>query len=205
MTSRSDLIALITIPIVSAFIGYVTNYIAVLMLFRPHRPIRCMGISLHGLVPRRQKEIAASLGAMIERDLLSHEDIQAALANADTTLEATAFLNEQVDLFIQNLSAQNPMIGMFVQGPLLEQVKGMLATQMSQKFPDFMGRVVEKVEDRIDVSEIVRTKIEKFDLSKLEAIIYEISSRELKTIEVLGGVLGFIVGLGQVAIMLVLG
>jgi uncharacterized membrane protein YheB (UPF0754 family) len=164
-----------------------------------------MGISLHGLVPRRQKEIAASLGAMIERDLLSHEDIQAALANADTTLEATAFLNEQVDLFIQNLSAQNPMIGMFVQGPLLEQVKGMLATQMSQKFPDFMGRVVEKVEDRIDVSEIVRTKIEKFDLSKLEAIIYEISSRELKTIEVLGGVLGFIVGLGQVAIMLVLG
>jgi uncharacterized membrane protein YheB (UPF0754 family) len=142
---------------------------------------------------------------MIERDLLSHEDIQAALANADTTLEATAFLNEQVDLFIQNLSAQNPMIGMFVQGPLLEQVKGMLATQMSQKFPDFMGRVVEKVEDRIDVSEIVRTKIEKFDLSKLEAIIYEISSRELKTIEVLGGVLGFIVGLGQVAIMLVLG
>jgi uncharacterized membrane protein YheB (UPF0754 family) len=205
MTSRSDLLVLASIPVISAFIGYVTNYIAVLMLFRPHAPRRCLGITLHGLVPRRQKEIAASLGAMIERDLLSHEDIQAALASAETTVEATAFLNEQIDLFIQNLAAQNPMIGMFVQGPLLEQVKGMLATQMSQKFPEFMGRVVEKVEDRLDVSEIVRTKIERFDLSKLESIIYEVSSRELKTIEVLSGVLGFLVGLGQVAIMVLIG
>jgi uncharacterized membrane protein YheB (UPF0754 family) len=142
---------------------------------------------------------------MIERDLFSHEDIQAALASAETTAEATAFLNEQIDLFIQNLAAQNPMIGMFVQGPLLEQVKGMLATQMTQRFPEFMGRVVENVEHRLDVSEIVRTKIERFDLSKLESIIYEVSSRELKTIEVLGGVLGFLVGLGQVAIMVALG
>ena len=205
MTSRSDLLVLFSIPVISAFIGYVTNYIAVMMLFRPHRPVRLMGLTLHGLVPRRQKDIAASLGAMIERDLLSHEDIQAALASTETTVEATAFLNEQIDLFIQNLAAQNPMIGMFVQGPLLEQVKGMLATQMSQRFPEFMGRVVEKVEHRLDVSEIVRTKIERFDLSKLESIIYEVSSRELKTIEVLGGVLGFLVGLGQVAIMIVLG
>jgi uncharacterized membrane protein YheB (UPF0754 family) len=62
--------------------------------------------------------------------------------------------------------------------------------------------VVERVEHRLDVSEIVRAKIEAFDLSKLEAIIYEVSARELKTIEILGGVLGFLVGLGQVAIMM---
>jgi len=172
------------------------------MLFRPHKPIRCMGFSLHGLVPRRQREIAASLGAMIERDLFSHEDIQAALAGSETTEEASAFLNEQVDLFVEKLSAQNPMIGMFVQGPLLEQVKGMLAAQMSERFPQFIERVVERVEHRLDVSEIVRAKIEAFDLSKLEAIIYEVSARELKTIEILGGVLGFLVGLGQVAIMM---
>jgi uncharacterized membrane protein YheB (UPF0754 family) len=81
----------------------------------------------------------------------------------------------------------------------------MLAEQLSRKFPEFMERVVAKVEHRLDISEIVRTKVERFDLSKLESIIYEVSARELKTIEVLGGVLGFLVGLGQVAIMVVLG
>jgi uncharacterized membrane protein YheB (UPF0754 family) len=201
MTSHSNLIALASIPIVSALIGYVTNYIAVKMLFRPKMPCRVLGITLQGLVPRRQKEIAASLGKMIERDLLSHSDIQAALKGAETSQEAAAFLNEQIDLFVQRLGAQNPMIGAFLQGPLLEQVKGMLAAQMSEKFPVFMERVVERLESRLDIQEIVRSKVEAFDLTKLEAVIQEVTARELKMIEALGGVLGFIIGVLQVGVM----
>lgn len=205
MIFHSELIVYVSIPIISALIGYVTNYIAVAMLFRPHKPFRLAGLSIHGLVPRRQREIARSLGSMIERDLFSHEDIHNALKGSETAEEASAFLNEQVDLFVQKLTQQNPMIGMFVQGPLLEQVKGMLSAQMADRFPEFIERVVERVEHKLDVSEIVQKKVEAFDLTKLEAIIYEVSSRELKTIELLGGVLGFLVGLGQVGIMLLLG
>lgn len=162
-------------------------------------------MTLHGLVPRRQKEIAHSIGMMIERDLFSHEDIQAALQNADTAEAAADFLNEQVDLFAERLTGQNPMLGAFLQGGLLQQVKGLLVGQMNEKFPEFIERVVEKAEHNLDVSAIVEKKIQEFDLTKLESLIYEVSARELKTIEVLGGVLGFFVGLGQVGIMVVLG
>lgn len=202
MTSHSSLWFLISIPIVSALIGYVTNYIAVAMLFRPHKPVRVIGLRLQGLVPRRQREIAQSLGSMIEHNLFSHADIQDALKNVETSEEASSFLNEQIDIFVQKLAAQNPMIGMFLQGPLLDQVKGLLRDQMAEKFPALLERVVEKAEHRLDVSEIVRAKIEAFDLTKLEQIIHEVSARELKTIEVLGGVLGFLVGLVQAGFML---
>jgi len=203
MTSHSSIAVLVSIPIVSALIGYITNYIAVVMLFRPHRPVRLGFLSLQGLVPRRQKEIASSLGAMIERDLFSQADIQAALKGAETADAAASFVDEQVALFVQRLTAENPMVGMFIQGPLLEQVQGMLRTQITTAFPQFIGRVVDTVEHKLDVSEIVREKVEAFDLTKLESIIHEVSARELKTIELLGGVLGFLVGLGQVALMLV--
>lgn len=159
-------------------------------------------MTLHGLVPRRQREIAASLGHMIERDLISHRDIQAALSGKQTVEEAGRFLSEQVDSFASRLAQQNPMIGAFLQGPLLDQIKSTLTQQMSERFPEFMTRVVERLEGQLDVSAIVQAKIEAFDLTKLETIIYEISARELKTIELLGGVLGFLVGLGQVALML---
>jgi uncharacterized membrane protein YheB (UPF0754 family) len=33
------------IPLISAFIGYVTNYIAIVMLFRPYEEIKILGIS----------------------------------------------------------------------------------------------------------------------------------------------------------------
>jgi uncharacterized membrane protein YheB (UPF0754 family) len=106
---------------------------------------------------------------------------------------------------VQKLAAQNPMVGMFMQGPLLDQVKGLLRDQMAEKFPLLIERVVERAEDKLDVSEIVRSKIEGFDLTKLEAIIHEVSARELKTIELLGGVLGFLVGLVQVSFMVAAG
>lgn len=175
------------------------------MLFRPHRQKCFLGLRIQGLVPRRQKEIATSIGAMIEHNLFSHADIQTALASADTTEEASVFLNEQIDTFVEKLAGQNPMVGMFLQGPLLEQVKGLLQEQMSGKFPALLERVVERAEDKLDVSEIVRAKIEAFDISRLESIIHEVSSRELKMIEVLGGVLGFFVGLVQVGILLTAG
>ena len=38
-------------------------------------------------------------------------------------------------------------------------------------------------------------KIEEFDLEKFEAIVLEIAARELRAIEILGGVLGFGIGL----------
>jgi uncharacterized membrane protein YheB (UPF0754 family) len=201
MTSHSSTVVLVAIPIISALIGYVTNYIAVMMLFRPHKPRRLAFLRLHGLVPRRQAEIAKSLGHLIERDLFSHDDIHAALQGKETADEAAAFLGEQVDQFIANMAEQNPMIGMFLQGDLLAQVKRMLANQMSDKFPAFMERVVERVEHKLDVSAIVQQKIEAFDISKLESVIYEVSARELKTIEILGGILGFVVGLAQVALL----
>ncbi len=202
MTSHSNTWALVSIPVIAALIGYITNYIAVRMIFRPHKPARLMGITFHGLVPKRQKQIAASLGAMIERDLFSSHDIQQALQSSETAEEASAFLSEQVELFAQRMVSQNPMIGAFLQGPLLGQIKQLLQGQMAERFPQFMERVVERVEHRLDVSAIVQTKIEAFDLSKLESLIYEISARELKAIEILGGVLGFLVGLIQVGIML---
>jgi|LauGreDrversion4_2_1035121.scaffolds.fasta_scaffold20957_4 uncharacterized membrane protein YheB (UPF0754 family) len=205
MISHYSLWALLSVPVIAALIGYITNYIAVRMLFRPHRPTRFLGITFQGLVPRRQKEIATSLGSMIERDLFSQADIHAALSGSETAEEATAFMSEQIDAFAQKIGAQNPMVGMFLQGPLLDQIKQTLAAQMSERFPEFMERVVTRVEHRLDVSEIVARKIEGFDLSKLESLIYEISARELRTIEVLGGVLGFLVGLVQVGIMVVAG
>jgi uncharacterized membrane protein YheB (UPF0754 family) len=201
MTSHSNLLAISSIPVISALIGYVTNYIAVKMLFRPHSPKHILGLRVQGLVPRRQREIAASLGKMIERDLLSHSDIQEALKSKETTEEAAAFLNEQVDQFVQRLASQNPMIGAFLQGPLLEQVKGLLGAQMAERFPVFMERVVERLEGRLDIKAIVQSKVEAFDLTKLESVIYEVTARELKTIELLGGVLGLLIGLIQVAIM----
>ena len=82
----------VMLPTVGALIGYGTNYLAVRMIFRPVRPVRILGFTLQGLVPRRQAELAASVGRVVGEHLLSHDDLTAALARVDLgTLVTAAF------------------------------------------------------------------------------------------------------------------
>ena len=55
-----------TLPLVGASVGYATNWLAVKMLFHPRAPVRVLGLTFLGLIPRRRKEIAASVAATVE-------------------------------------------------------------------------------------------------------------------------------------------
>lgn len=193
----------VSIPIIAALIGYITNVIAVRMIFRPRQAVKILGVTFHGLVPRRHKEIAQKIAHLIDRDLISHRDVQAVLKDPSVATAAAAAIDEQFDDFVKRLVEKNPVVGIFLQGEIIAEIREVMGQQMTAVFPSIMERVSGKVEENLDFREIVRAKIEAFDLGKLEDIIYEISSRELKTIEILGGVLGFAVGLIQVAIVMV--
>ena len=200
--ASNNLITVITIPLIAALIGWITNYIAVKMIFRPRRPIKFLGLTILGLIPRRQKELAASIGDVIQRDLISHHDVRNAIQSVDIESSISKLIEEQVDNFLQNFLAKNPLASMFLSGELVAQVKESLVSQMRSVAPSFVDTIMSQAESKLDFKKIVQEKVEGFDLSKLEEIIYRISAKELKTIELLGGILGFIVGLLQVAIML---
>jgi uncharacterized membrane protein YheB (UPF0754 family) len=197
--------ALVSIPIVSALIGYVTNFIAVKMIFRPQLPKRFFGITFQGLIPKRQREIAQSIAKMIERDLISHRDVQDVLKKPETLASVTDVIATEFDGIVSTLAGKNPVLGMLLQGEVLSQVKSVLMEQVHAAAPRIMDGVASKVEGNLDFRQIVQRKIEGFDLGKLESLVYEISARELRAIEVLGGVLGFFVGLAQIALMWLVG
>ena len=74
---------LLLLPFIAATIGWFTNYIAVKMLFHPRKPFKFWFITLHGILPKRQVEIAQSVGRMVANDLLSSKDIQERLATKE--------------------------------------------------------------------------------------------------------------------------
>jgi uncharacterized membrane protein YheB (UPF0754 family) len=61
-------------PLLGAVIGYVTNALAIRMLFRPLRRMRFLGVPVPftpGVIPRRREELARSIGNMVSRELLT--------------------------------------------------------------------------------------------------------------------------------------
>lgn len=75
----------ITAPLIGAFIGYLTNDIAIRMLFRPLKPWRFLGMRLPltpGVIPAKRHKLAKNIGEMVGEHLLTGEDIARALQDA---------------------------------------------------------------------------------------------------------------------------
>jgi uncharacterized membrane protein YheB (UPF0754 family) len=73
-------------PLAGAVIGFVTNVIAIKMLFRPLKEIRLFGLRLPftpGILPRQRHKLADSIGAMVERELLTADIIRQRLQRED--------------------------------------------------------------------------------------------------------------------------
>lgn len=71
-----SLLLLISIPFISAFVGYVTNWVAIRMLFRPHKEKRILGLRVPftpGLIPRQRVELAKTIGRAVSQELLTGE------------------------------------------------------------------------------------------------------------------------------------
>lgn len=69
----------ITTPVIGAVIGYITNDLAIKMLFRPHKAKYIFGIKLPftpGLIPKEKARIAESIGIAISENLMSKDVLE---------------------------------------------------------------------------------------------------------------------------------
>lgn len=192
---------LCTLPILTALIGWITNYIAVKMIFRPRKEVRIAGIRLIGLIPKRKHDLAVRIAETIEKELISHRDIREIIQSDDFYLHTGNLIKKKITDLIDEKLLANPLVAMFITPEMSENLTDMLMEELQKEIPGLIDTLFEAVEKKLDFKKIIRDKIDGFDLSRLESIIYTIAAKELKAIELFGGVLGFVVGLIQVLII----
>jgi uncharacterized membrane protein YheB (UPF0754 family) len=98
-------------PVVGALIGFLTNVIAIRMLFRPLREARVFGIRLPftpGVLPRQRKKLADNIGAMAERELFTAELLRERLKQEDIRASLLGAISKAVDSFLSH-----PLAGFF--------------------------------------------------------------------------------------------
>ena len=63
-----------------------------------------------------------------------------------------------------------------------------------------MKQFASNLKSELDLEHIVIQKVSSFSSDKLEEILYQIMSKEFRFVELIGAVIGFIIGLVQVVI-----
>lgn len=185
-------------PVLCAFIGWLTNYVAVKMLFRPRNPLNLGICTVQGVFPKRKSALAENLGQMVEKNLINHTDIQKTLADPALHKIFSGVAEEKVNDFLENrLAGLNPMIAMFLNDDMKDKIRGMLMEELDGMLPELLEKAAGELEKRLVISELVKEKVEGFSNDKVEALLFGVMKREFRFIELVGGVLGFLIGLGQ--------
>ena len=194
---------LVIMVIISATIGWITNWVAIKMLFRPHNEINLGLFKIQGLIPKRRAEIGTGIADVIQNELISIKDV---IANIDRE-EFSKRLNDLIDDVLEKnlktkVKEKFPVMQMFFSDKMAKDVsntiKGIVMENQEKIFEIFSNYA----EENIDFSTIITDKISNFSLDKLEEIINGLAKKELKHIEVIGAILGAFIGLVQYFITL---
>ncbi len=187
-------------PLITGAIGWLTNWVAIQMLFHPRRPRRILFWKWQGLIPRRQAQMAAESAEIIEREILQQHRILHEIRKIELGpyLEQAAhkLVWERIGPQLRGL----PLLGGLINDNLLARFEGIAATEIKKEAEPLMERVATQFEASVSLRQLIEDNIASFDLERLEGIVNAVAKREFRTIERLGAVLGFIIGCLQVAL-----
>jgi uncharacterized membrane protein YheB (UPF0754 family) len=193
----------VILPLISAFIGYFTNYLAIKMLFHPRKPINILGLKIQGIFPKRQQQFAEKLGKMVGQELLSFAEIEAQLTAGDNLKKLSPTIEGHLDNFLRNkLATEMPIISTFIGEKTIQKLKTVFLEELEALFPPLMKQYAQHLEEDLDLEKIVVEKVGNFSSDKLENLLLQIMAKEFRFVEIIGAVVGFFIGIIQVAITL---
>ena len=197
------IIKLFLIVGIGAMIGWITNYIAIKMLFRPYKEMNFLFFKIQGLIPKRRSEIAISIADTVQKELISLKDITSSL-NADELEEKMGTVIDKIleEKLESEITKKFPMLAMFLSDEIINKIKSMIKTSILENKETIINMFTSYLEEKVDFKKIIVENVEAFSLEKLEEITYSLAKKELKHIEVIGAILGGIIGIFQFAISL---
>ena len=159
---------------------------------------------IQGLIPKRRDEIAENISEVVEKELISLDDIAEKFQNSEFSGE---MIDELLDKIIgeklqRSILEKNPLLKMLINDSMIEKIKKYFKNAILENKEEIISEIIKIAKDKIDFKEIMLSKMQNFSLEETEEIILRISKNELKHIEIIGGILGGVIAVFQFFIML---
>lgn len=133
----------IVAPVVGGIIGYITNDLAIRMLFRPRKAVYIGKFHVPftpGLIPSQQARIAKSIGEVVSRQLLNEETLRQTLLGEG----ALDTLRKKITVFLRTLSKDERTIRELLRQTGVRDRVNMSADELQRKLTDVLcAKIVE--------------------------------------------------------------
>ena len=196
---------LLVMVLISGAIGWITNWVAIKMLFRPHKEINFGLFKIQGLIPKRKAEIGSGIANIIQNELISVKDVISNIDREEFSKRLNSLIDDVLDKNLKKkMKEKFPLLQMFFTDKVAKDVGNTIKDIVMENQEKIFEIFSNYAEENIDFEVIISDKISNFSLDKLEEIITLLANKELKHIEVIGAILGMIIGAVQYLITLII-
>lgn len=167
-------------------------------------PHKNNGHYISGVLPKRRSAFAHGLAKTIEEELFSSKDISEILDGSGWEDEVGQAVEGIIQKSLRPDSVKKfPIVGI-VSKSILNGIKYYLSKEIVSQVEGRKPEFPDRFHDMVNVRELVTARVDAFDIKKLENIVLGVVSRELRYIELVGAMLGFIIGCLQVIVVMFL-
>ena len=196
---------LLVMVLISGAIGWITNWVAIKMLFRPHKEINFGLFKIQGLIPKRKAEIGTGIASIIQNELISVKDVISNIDREEFSKRLNSLIDDVLDKNLKKkVKEKFPLLQMFFTDKVAKDVGNTIKDIVMENQEKIFEIFSNYAEENIDFEVIISDKISNFSLDTLEEIITLLANKELKHIEVIGAILGMLIGAVQYLITLII-
>ena len=196
---------LLVMVLISGAIGWITNWVAIKMLFRPHKEINFGLFKIQGLIPKRKAEIGTGIASIIQNELISVKDVISNIDREEFSKRLNKLIDDVLDKNLKKkVKEKFPLLQMFFTDKVAKDIGNTIKDIVMENQEKIFEIFSNYAEENIDFEVIISDKISNFSLDKLEEIITLLANKELKHIEVIGAILGMLIGAVQYLITFII-
>ena len=188
------------LPAAGFFVGYVTNWLALNLIFEPKEPKQIGPLRIQGVFIKRQREVATSFADVVAQRVLTAEHLVQHISDGPKRQRVLDILEDQVEQSMKEYE-QDTMVAMLVNKDKLAEAKA-----------DLLGRVRDadmtdskQMRAFADQSRHIHKQLEEnlvaLDAVQFSSILRPVFQKDEWKLILAGGVIGTAIGALQVVVL----
>lgn len=186
------------LPVGGLLVGYLTNWIALKIIFEPKNPIKIGPYVIQGMFLKRQDEVADVYSDLIEKKLMNSENIIKAVYHGSGSDQLFELLELHVNDAIERYVAiAQPYFGLGVGSENYFKMKELAAKRLFDNSEKYLLYMHDYANDALNIGPDLREKMQALSPTEFEGVLRPAYQQDEWKLIVTGAVLGGIAGVLQ--------
>jgi uncharacterized membrane protein YheB (UPF0754 family) len=184
------------LPAAGFCVGYLTNWIAIRMVFSPREPVKIGRMTVQGLFHKRQNEVAEAFGRIIATRVLNADNIVATVMDGDGATRMNEIVEQRISDLIAKYEA-HPMAKLVLPEEKRPALRAELLERIKTEWPKPGGFFHTFAAESVDLQGELERRMKALDRESYEGVLRPAFRQDEWKLIAAGAVLGTTAGVLQ--------